>query len=164
MHIKKDDLSNLSIASFSNINDIENKAIYISYAQEGEHIISWTNTISENVIPNLIDQITGLIIPVSTDYSFTASNSDMQERFIFSTDPLNIQENIMNIAVWEYDNILYVNNHNNNINEVTIFNIQGVKVMENTGTRFDLNSLTPAMYIVKVQSGSKTKIEKIIVK
>jgi hypothetical protein len=164
MHIQKDDMSNLSIASFSNIENIENKAIYINYAQEGEHIISWTNTISENVIPNLTDQITGQTIPSGTNYSFTASNSDMQERFIFSTDPLNIQENIMNIAVWEYNNILYVNNHSNTINKVSIFNIQGVKVMENTGTRFDLNSLTPAMYVVKVQSGSKTQIEKIIVK
>jgi hypothetical protein len=164
MHIQKDDMSNLSIASFSNIEDIENKTIYINYAQEGEHIISWTNTISENIIPNFIDQITGQAIPSCSNYSYTASNSDMPNRFIFSTDPLNIQESSINIAVWEYDNILYVNNHSNTINKVSIFNIQGVKVMESTGTRFDLNSLTPAMYVVKVQSGNKTQIEKIIVK
>jgi hypothetical protein len=88
----------------------------------------------------------------------------MQEIFIFTQNPVGIQDNISALNVWEYNNILFVNNTNMNDNQVQIFNIQGVIIFEGTGNEFDLNHLAPAMYIVKVKSGEHAKTQKIVIK
>jgi hypothetical protein len=164
MYILKDDLSDLSIASFNDLMDIEGKALYMNYAQDGQHSISWSHTLTTAHTPVLFDQMTGNIITEGTNYQFDASNSDMPERFIFTQNPVGIQDNISTLNVWEYNNILFVNNSNMNDNQVQIFNIQGVKIFKGTGNEFDLNHLAPAMYIVKVKSGEHAKTQKIVIK
>ncbi len=162
MHIEKDDFSELSIASFPHIQDTENKSLNIDYALEGTHSLLWAHTCTENS-PALIDQQTGQIIEPGSIYTFTASFSDMEDRFVFETDLLSIQDKLKELDVWEYNNTVFVKS-NTNESQISVINMQGVEVYSNTGNIFNLNHLSPAMYVVKVKSGEQTRIEKIVIK
>ncbi len=162
MHIEKDDFSELSIASFPHIQDIEDKVLNIDYALEGTHSLLWAHTCTENS-PALIDQQTGQIIEPGSIYTFTASFSDMEDRFVFETDLLSIQDKLKELDVWEYNNTVFVKS-NTNESQISVINMQGVEVYSNTGNTFNLNHLSPAMYVVKVKSGEQTRIEKIVIK
>ncbi len=162
MHIEKDDFSELSIASFPHIQDIEDKVLNIDYALEGTHTLLWSHTCTENT-PALLDQQTGQIIEPGSNYTFTASFSDMEDRFVFATDLLSIQDKINTLDMWEYNNTVFVKS-NTNDSQISVINMQGVEVYSNTGNTFNLNHLSPAMYVVKVKSGEQTRIEKIVIK
>jgi hypothetical protein len=161
----KNDLSQLSISSLNSPNDVIGKAIYIDYAQDGEHTISWSHTLQGTTIPVLYDNLTGIAIQPETHYTFTASSTDPAERFTFAEITLNIENQVAIINVWENDNILYIQNlTNSTVKNVIIYNMQGQLVMEFNSNVKDLSSLSPAVYVVRVNSGNEVKIEKIVIK
>ncbi|MGM0650292.1 MAG: T9SS type A sorting domain-containing protein, partial [Bacteroidota bacterium] len=114
--------------------------------------------------PALLDQLTGEIIEPGYDYAFTASFNDMEDRFVFATDLTSIQEKINALSVWEYNNTVFVKNADHRESNIKVYNLQGVNVYSSTGNRFNLDHLSPAMYIIKVKSGDSMKVEKIVIK
>jgi predicted outer membrane repeat protein len=164
MHIEKDDFSRLAIASFPQMHDIDDKTLHVDYAQEGTHSLSWSHNCTAENTPGLLDQQTGDIIEAGSNYTFTAAHTDMEDRFVFSADLTSLEENINALAVWEYNNTVFVNSNDNRENQISVYSLQGVEVYSNTGNQFDLNHLAPAMYLVKVKSGNKVKNEKIVIK
>lgn len=165
MYSSKDDLSHLAISCLSSIDDIFGKAVYLDYAQDGEHVISWSHTLQGATIPVLYDNHTGTTVPAGTPYVYTASSGDPVERFTFTETLSSIDNHNFSVNVWEHNNILYIQNETNDyLKNVTIYNMQGQVVMDFRDNMKDLNSLSPAQYIVKVSTENGIVVNKIIVK
>jgi len=165
MYSSKDDLSHLAISCLNSIDDIFGKAVYLDYAQDGEHVISWSHTLQGATIPVLYDNLTGTTVPAGTPYFYTASSVDPVERFTFTETLSDIDNHNFSVNIWEHNNILYIQHETNNkLRNVTIYNMQGQVVMDFRDDVKDLNSLAPAQYIVKVSTENGTAVNKIIVK
>ncbi len=165
MFSKKNDNSELSISSLNSVYDLIDRAVYISSAQEGEHILSWTSNIEQEGIPVLYDNLTSQYILPETSYVYNAQNNDPAERFTFKNYVMNVDEHKTQISVFESNNVLYINNPDgNSLNNVNIYTLQGQLVMQFTDNIKDLSSLPPALYIVKVNAGESSVVEKVIVK
>jgi hypothetical protein len=165
MHTTKDDLSQLAISCLNSISDVFGKAVYLDYAQDGEHVISWTHTLQGDNIPVLYDNLTGTSIQSGMQYVYTASSADPVERFTFTEILSDIENHNLSINVWENNNILYIQNETNNyLKNVSIYNMQGQIVMQFNDNMKDLSCLSPAQYIVKVSTENGIVVNKIIVK
>lgn len=165
MHTTKEDLSQLSINCVNSMNDVFGKAVYVNYAQDGEHVISWSHTFAQATIPVLYDNLTATAIQAGIPYTFSASSTDPAERFTFAQIPLGIDDNQTSINVWENNNIVYVQNLTAKpIKDVCVYNMQGQLVMKFNSNVKDLSSLSPAVYVVKVNAGENSVIEKVIIK
>ncbi len=165
MYSSKDDLSRLTISCLNSVNDIFGKAVYMDYAQDGQHVISWSHTLQGSTIPVLYDNLTGTAIQPGTQYVYTASSTDPAERFTFTEISMGIESQLTNINVWENNNILYIQNlTDSSVKNVSIYNMQGQLVMQFSDNIKDLSSLSPAVYIVKVNAGENSVVEKVTVK
>jgi hypothetical protein len=165
MFTTKGDLSQLAINSVNSITDVFGKAVYINYAQDGQHTLAWSHTLQGATIPVLYDNLTSIAIQPETPYTYSATSTDLAERFTFVEISLDIENQSANINVWENNNILYIQNLTSNpINNVSILNMQGQMVMQFSDNVMDLSKLSPAAYIVKVVAGNKSVVEKVIVK
>lgn len=165
MYTSKNDLSKLTISCLNSVNDIFGKIVYLNYAQDGEHTISWSHTLQGTTIPVLYDNLTSTIISAGTQYVYTASSTDPEDRFTFTEITMGIENQISNINVWENNNILYIQNlTDNSIKDVCIYNMQGQLVMQFNSNVKDLSELTPAVYIVKVNTDESSVVKKVIVK
>jgi hypothetical protein len=161
----KDDNSQLAISCVNSIDDVFGKVIYTDYAQNGEHVITWSHTLQSGIIPTLYDNVAGIAIPAETPYIYSASDTDPTDRFVL-TETTMIMETMENdINILESNNVLYIQNFTNNQSgDVTIFNVHGQIVLQFTGSIKDLSSLAPAVYVVKVNAGENTVVEKVVVK
>jgi hypothetical protein len=162
--VEKDDNSELSIASLSLGTDLIDKSVLLYPATDGQHSLTWSHNVSHN-IPMLYDNFTQAFILPQTEYVFVANSSDLADRFVFKENLTNVDELLHSLSVWENNNILYIENlTNEQINNVSIFNMQGQMVMQFSDNVMDLSKLSPAAYIVKVVAGNKSVVEKVIVK
>ena len=162
--VKKDDDSELSIASLSSVADLIDKSVLLYPATDGQHTLTWSHNVFHN-IPMLFDNFTQKFILPQTEYVFVANTSDLADRFVFKDYFTNVDANLQSINVWENNNVLYIQNlTSDQICNVSIYNMQGQVVMQFSDCEKDLNCLPPAAYIVKVMAGNKSVVEKVFVK
>ena len=156
----------LAINSMSNLENLNGKLVYLEVGQAGEYMISYDHNFVEYSNILMKDLATNAIIYPNHNYSFTAQPDDDAARFEFFFETTNVDAiEINNISVWSFNNFLYVEVPNSqSLTKVALYDMQGKLIMEFNDLVKDLSGLAPAMYVVKVNSGENSVVEKVIIK
>jgi hypothetical protein len=114
----------------------------------------------ENVLINLRENAT---------YDFTASASDLVDRFRLHFSPTDItldNDVLYQVDVWSHDKTIYINNEQNIQGEVIVYNMMGQKVYHGT-LEGNLNTIgmtgQSGYYIVKVISDQNLTTTKVFI-
>ncbi len=160
---KKIDNSELCISSLNSVYDISGLTVYTLPSHNGQHLLTWSHNSQQNM-PVLFDNMASSYILPGAGYVYTASENDPADRFTFVDMPSGIEEITGTINCWVYDNILHIeNNTGNPIGDVLIYKIDGQIIMHINSEETDLSSLSPAIYIVKIISGTNSIVDKILI-
>ncbi len=156
----------LAINSMSNLQNLDGKLVYLEVGEVGEYMITYNHNLIEYSNVMMKDLATNAVIYPNHNYVFTAQPDDDDARFEFFFDLTNIEpESSDNISVWAFSNILHVEvPQNQTISNIALYDMQGKLVMTFTDKVKDLSGLAPAIYVVKVNAGENTVVEKVIVK
>ncbi|MDD4148739.1 MAG: fibronectin type III domain-containing protein, partial [Bacteroidales bacterium] len=165
IYTKKQD-NMLAINAMSNLDYLDGKLVYLEVGANTEYMINYSHSLVDYSNILLKDLSTNAIISPNYNYVFTAQTDDDPARFKFFLEPTDITEDALeNTNVWAFNNILYINTPEDQvIDNVSLYTVQGQLVMQFKDKVKDLTGLAPAMYVVKVNAGTDTVIEKIIVK
>ncbi len=153
----------------------DDKIVSLNYIPglDGDQKISLDFSNLTNTEVFLEDLITGETYNMNDnpEYSFKGSKSDRKDRFVlhFTRETLSdVNEAISNIKIFTVGNILNITSSNKAINNegtVTIYDISGRQViMRNISASKNVQipvNITKGTYIVKVDKGEFTKVEKI---
>jgi hypothetical protein len=160
---KQDNL--LTISSINDFDEFNGKFVYLEVGTASEYMLEFSHSMV-GYSPVLTDLFTDQYIYPGQNYVFFANPDDNSQRFQFSYDLTGITEETANdISVWAFENALRVEPQNGEeIENISVYTIQGQLVMQFTELEKDLSELSPAVYVVRVNSGNEVKIEKIVIK
>ncbi len=126
---------------------------------------------SMNYEVTLEDKLTGETIELSdqTSYSFTASDNDVAERFILRFKDATSVEDVFagQMQVYSRDQEIIVDNATGASAEAVLFTVHGQKLGTFT-IENGINKITApkaaAVYLIRINSGSKTSTQKVFIK
>ncbi len=126
---------------------------------------------SMNYEVTLEDKLTGETIELSdqASYSFTASDNDVAERFILHFKDATSVEDVFTgqMQVYSRDQQIIVDNATGASAEATLFTVHGQKLGTFT-IENGINKITApkaaAVYLIQINSGSKTSTQKVFIK
>jgi hypothetical protein len=163
-------LKNEKMTAIHTISEIEylyEKELYLETGANTNYLLEYQHSIYSENPPLIMDKQTQQIISPNSTYSFSSSPDDPANRFVFLYDATELgdEDELQSLQVWEYDNILHIlPAETDQIISVEIFTISGALVMTANSQQTDLNSLSPAIYVAKVNTELNTVVEKVIVK
>lgn len=161
MYTIKGEDAEMAIHSVASVDEVFNMPVFVEYANDGEHTITWSHTLTGEIIPVLFDNLTQTEISAGTVYTYNASMSDPTDRFSFKEISMGVDNIIDGFSFSYYNNTLVFSTDGV---ETEIYTIQGKKILASSNQSIDLSSLAKGMYIVKAENGTHTVVEKVIVK
>lgn len=167
LYLKKSDTVETAICGYNEVQKVIGKYIFLEPVNFTSHTIRYSHTVQGDLVPLLVDLVSGTIIHPDVPYVFTPAAGDPINRFQF-VEPSGSgieTENNPTIMVWENANKLHIGNlANAKIETIQVFDMEGRLVFVGTQTVTDLNHLSRAMYLVKVTTENETVVKKIMIK
>lgn len=167
LYLKKSDTVETAICGYNEVQKVIGKYIFLEPVNFTSHTIRYSHTVQGDLVPLLVDRVSGTIIQPDVPYVFTPAAGDPINRFQF-VEPSGSgieTENNSTIMVWENANKLHIGNlANAKIETIQVFDMEGRLVFVGTQTVTDLNHLSRAMYLVKVTTENETVVKKIMIK
>lgn len=159
-----------SIHSLSDISLLLGKDIYLELGGESTYTLNYTSSLVSVDAPLIYDKVLNLVISPNSEYTFSGSPLDINDRFTFINDITDI--NIDNptrieneLVIYEASNILFtIIPEGEYLESINIYSINGSLVLKSSSLETDMSVLSSAVYIVKVQTDKQVKTAKVLVR
>jgi len=160
----------VAVHTLNCIDKADRQIVYLETGKDGVYSIEFSHTYSDD-IPMLYDRTLETYIAANTPYNFVSQGTDRTDRFEIvlrsNTDINTIEEanpELSNsIYIWNYDNILYIENTLQTKINVFVYNVLGMLILETNSYVTDLSKLPAGQYIVRVYNNKDMQIKKIII-